>query len=116
MRLINFWMTRGIQVLIKESAIESEVCKYAKALGWTTLKIKSASNNGYPDRVFLRKNFPCFFIEFKKRGKRLSVLQQYRRRELENNGTYVYVVDTVLGGKNIFNMYEEIDYGKINKK
>lgn len=115
MKLINFWTTRGIRVLIKESVIESKVCEYAKSLGWTTLKIKSASNNGYPDRVYFRKHTPCFFIEFKKQGKYLTILQQSRKRELQNNGVHVYTVDTVLGGKNIFNVYEEMNNGKINK-
>jgi hypothetical protein len=85
-----------------ERSIQKKVCDYAKSLGWLVFPFKSPSNVGVPDRMFIKAG-ECFFIEFKKFGKKPTELQKRVHKKLEAQGFQTFVVDNVLDGKAIFN-------------
>jgi G:T-mismatch repair DNA endonuclease (very short patch repair protein) len=93
---------------MKESKIESEVCKYAELRGILQYKFNSESNNGVPDRIFLRRS-KIFFIEFKATGKLddVSALQKDIHEELRKQGFEVYVIDDIEDGKKVINEWLE---------
>jgi len=90
---------------ISEVKVESEVCKYAQALGWLVFKFCSPNNRGVPDRIFIRKNV-VFFIEFKKKGKEMTKLQKFIADLIMKAGVAVYEVDNAESGIKIINSYE----------
>lgn len=90
---------------MKESKIENEVCKHAKALEWLVYKFVSPGKIGVPDRMFIRNN-QCFFIEFKTYGKKPTKVQHRRHKELRDQGYFVAVIDNVESGITLFNCIE----------
>lgn len=91
---------------MQESAIEQAVCTYAKKKGFLALKMNSSSRRGLPDRVFLGNNI-VFFIEFKKKDKKATKIQEYFSNLLTEKGFSVYLVDNVLTGKRIVDIYHD---------
>ena len=95
-----------VMLNIKESTIESKVCRYARSLGWLAYKFTSPSFKGVPDRIFIRKGV-IFFIEFKSLGKKPTKLQAKTIDRIRSQGFDVYVVDNIDKGYKIFNKYEK---------
>lgn len=83
-----------------EKNIEKKVCDYAKSKNWLVYKFVSPGHNGVPDRIFIKKG-KVFFIEFKRKNKKTTKLQQLTINDLKNNNIDVFVVDSVVYGKNI---------------
>ncbi len=94
---------------MKESIIESKVCKYAQSKGWLVFKFVSPGNRAVPDRVFI-KNCVLFFIEFKAPGKKQTILQEKISKKLNNEGFEVFVVDDIEKGKQIIDEQDEDPY------
>lgn len=88
----------------RESSIEMNVNKHARALGWLAYKFTSPSNRGVMDDLYIKDGI-IFFIEFKAPGKQLRPLQVEVIKKFRNNGALVYVVDSIEQGKGIFNAY-----------
>jgi len=68
--------------MAQESKLERATCKAAEELGVISIKLRSASDNGWPDRMFLIPGGKPFFIEFKAPGEKPDKLQLYRHKIL----------------------------------
>jgi Holliday junction resolvase len=69
-----------------ESTYQRRLKKYFEGKGWLVIKIIRATVNGYPDLILLHPNRPTIFIEVKNTGGKLSPVQEYRIKELNELG------------------------------
>jgi len=75
-----------------ESKLQSKIKNYLKSNGWIVLKTIKLSDSGYPD-LFCFKEGKTIFIEVKDGNKGVvSELQNYRIKELQNQGFEVYII------------------------
>lgn len=80
---------------LSEKQIEAALVKAVKNEGGLCPKFVSPGLNGVPDRIVLLPDSRMAFVELKAPGKTLRPLQQFRKRQLENLGYHVYVVDSI---------------------
>lgn len=73
-----------------EKTLETKACQRIKGLGGLALKFNSPSSRGWPDRLILCHNGNIFWIEFKKKGRKPTKLQDYRHNALIQRGFHVY--------------------------
>jgi len=78
-----------------ESEIEKTLIIEAKKHGGVALKFVSPGMIGVPDRIVLMKNGKMAFVELKAPGKKLRLIQEKRKLQLENLGFKVYVIDNI---------------------
>mgnify|MGYP002639326074 CR=1 FL=1 len=97
--------TNNIGVM-KESQIESAVCKHAQNKGLLAYKLTSPGRSGVPDRLMITPDGKVFMIEFKTPTGRLSALQINELRRLSEHNIPVYVVKNVVEGIRIVDSYE----------
>jgi hypothetical protein len=83
-----------------EKNIEGGVVKWALAKGFLCPKVRFVEN-GYPDRLFISPIGHTIFIEFKRPGKKLEPLQNYRLQQLRNRQIPAYWADTYVEAVNI---------------
>ena len=86
---------------MRESQIERAVCLYARSAGMMAYKFVSPGRAGVPDRIFLTPHGGVFFVEFKAPDGKLRPLQENEHRVIRKHGHDVYVVDSVLTGKQL---------------
>ena len=81
---------------MREKDIEQYLVKQVKNNGGKAYKWVSPGNDGVPHRIVI---FPrtIIFVELKAPGKKPTLLQLARHRELENLGHKVYVIDSKEG-------------------
>lgn len=94
----------GITVKRKESSIERAVVEYAKKHGILSIKMSTQGpmgSTGWPDRLFLGKDMQVRWVEFKREGGKLTMLQRRRHAQLAALGWSTAVVWTVEQGKDI---------------
>lgn len=77
-----------------EKNLEEKFKSEMKKMGWRALKLSCPGYDGMPDRIVLKDNGQVFFAELKAPGEKLRALQAVRRRELQEAGFRVYVVDS----------------------
>lgn len=82
---------------MRESKIETDVCRAARAAGWLPFKFASPGQRGVPDRLFIRDG-RVIFIEFKAPGKRATKLQNYLHDKMRSHGAEVFVIDSLGAG------------------
>lgn len=82
-----------------EKDIEKLVCEYAKSKGMLAYKFSSPNHVGVPDRLFLMPLGKFWFCEFKKKGGRLTPMQEREHVRLREAGATVYVVDNIEDGR-----------------
>lgn len=87
-----------------ESKIEKEVTKYAESLGWLAYKFTSPGKRGVPDHIYFKEG-RTLLIEFKQWGKMPSKLQRLHINKLKKELIPVYVIDSIVTGKEVFNAY-----------
>ena len=73
-----------------ESSYQKKLIKRYEDEGWHVLKLLMLNKAGYPDLILLRPN-AVKFVEVKRKGGRLSKIQQYRISELKKLGFDVEV-------------------------
>lgn len=75
-----------------EQQIQSKRIKQLEAEGYYVLKLIKTNKNGIPDIIAIPKKSNVIFSEVKTPKGKLSKLQEYRLKELENYGfkTEVY--------------------------
>lgn len=85
---------------MREKLIERQLAIQVKRMGGMAVKFVSPGLDGVPDRIILLPGGKCAFVELKAPGKKLRVLQEKRKRQLETLGFAVYVIDGVeqIGG------------------
>ena len=72
--------------------MEGKIRKYAIKNGWLTFKMYSQHQKGLPDRIFL-KNGQCLFMEFKRKNKGPTELQQEVMDMIKAQNFEVHVID-----------------------
>ena len=78
-----------------EKKIEKEWNKAAESNGWIQYKFQSPQNSGVPDRIYFRDGV-CFMIEFKRKNKEPTELQQKVHKKIrEKGGMRIYVIDRI---------------------
>ena len=75
-----------------EQQIQSKRIKELEADGYYVLKLIKTNKNGIPDLIGIPPNCNVIFSEIKTKKGRVSPLQEYRLKELEEHGfiTEVY--------------------------
>ena len=75
-----------------EQQIQSKRIKELEAEGYYVIKLIKTNKNGIPDLLAIPPNCEVLFSEIKKDNGKVSRLQEYRLKELENHGarTEVY--------------------------
>jgi hypothetical protein len=73
-----------------ESKIQSKIITQLQKEGWLCVKLIKTNCNGIPDLVCFR-NGETKFIEVKQPNGKLSVIQKYRKDEIEKQGFTVHV-------------------------
>ncbi|HAI18192.1 MAG TPA: hypothetical protein DCM10_09315 [Xanthomarina gelatinilytica] len=69
-----------------EQQIQSKRIKELEAEGYYVLKLIKTNKNGIPDLVAFPKNCEVLFSEVKKLKGKVSALQEYRLKELQEHG------------------------------
>lgn len=82
---------------LREKEIETKLKKKIKRIGGLALKFISPGHAGVPDRIVLLPNGNAVFVELKAPGKPLRPLQLKRKKQLENLGFKVYIIDSLQG-------------------
>lgn len=80
---------------MRESAVEKEFRKQAKASGWWPLKLKIISHAGFPDRMLLKHPGRIKFVELKATGKKPRKLQKWVLGKLNELGFECHVIDRI---------------------
>lgn len=88
-----------------ESKVEKDVCDYAASRGVDQRKYKTPQRRSAPDRIFFPGAQQCFFIEFKRFGKKPTPGQVKEHVRLREQGYEVYVVDNVQQGKQVIDLW-----------
>ena len=78
---------------MRESEIERRLAVSVKRLGGMAVKFVSSGLDGVPDRSVLLPGGEVAFVELKAPGKKPRPLQEKRKRQLEELGFPVYVID-----------------------
>lgn len=74
-----------------EQQIQSKLIKELEAQGYYVIKLIKTNKNGIPDLLAIPKQSDVKFYEVKTSIGRVSKLQEYRHKELEDYGIYVEV-------------------------
>jgi Holliday junction resolvase len=77
-----------------ESVIQARIIKRMEAQGYYVIKLQLTNKNGIPDLLCL-KDGKASFIEVKRPGEKPRALQEYRHKELVNNGFEVFVINEI---------------------
>ena len=85
---------------MREKVIEKALVKAAKDRGGKAYKFVSPGLDGVPDRIVVLPNGKIGFVETKRPGEKMRVLQEKRKRELQELGFLVFCVDGIeqIGG------------------
>ena len=86
---------------MRESAIESKVCAYAKGKGCLVYKFVSPAQKGVPDRLLVTASGEVGFIEFKAPGQKPTALQTHHLNLLRVQGCFAEWCDSVEEGKRL---------------
>lgn len=79
--------------IITEVDIEDSFVKYAESKGCKAFKLVFLSGRGFPDRTILCPGGRIFFIEFKRKGGKVSEHQKKVRKLLIDLGFYCHICD-----------------------
>ena len=74
-----------------EQQIQTKKIKELEALGYYVIKLKLTNKNGIPDLLAIPHKSDVEFVEVKKENGKVSKLQKYRIKELEDHGVKVSV-------------------------
>lgn len=91
---------------VLEKTIEAAVKRYAEKHGCLTYKMNGFGHRGWPDRMFLYRG-NVLFMEFKRKGGKLTILQDHIHNQLRNQRFEVFVVDDVSFGKKIIDEFRD---------
>tara|TARA_Y100001937_G_scaffold128005_1_gene202018 strand:- start:1353 stop:1592 length:240 start_codon:yes stop_codon:yes gene_type:complete len=69
-----------------EQQIQSKRIKELEQLGYYVIKLITTNKNGIPDLIALPKDCKALFSEIKRPRQKVSALQKFRIKELEDHG------------------------------
>lgn len=78
---------------MREKYTEQKLVKAVKAAGGLALKFTSPGFDGVPDRLILLPDGKIAFAELKAMGRKPRPLQARRKRQLEELGFSVYIIE-----------------------
>jgi hypothetical protein len=76
---------------MKEQQVQAKKIKELEAQGYYVIKLTMTNKNGIPDLLAIPRDSDVIFIEVKATNGKLSKLQEYRLKELQNHGVKVEV-------------------------
>lgn len=76
---------------MKEQQIQAKKIKQLESDGYYVIKLINTNKNGIPDLIAIPKDSDVLFVEVKKPDGKLSKLQEFRKKELENYGIKVEI-------------------------
>lgn len=85
---------------VLERDIERRVTRYAESRGVLAYKWVSPQNAGVCDHIYLYQG-SVWFVEFKQLGEKPTPLQALQHQRLVRQGASVYLVDSVVLGKEV---------------
>ena len=71
---------------MKEQQIQTKKIKELEAQGYYVIKLINTNKNGIPDLIAIPPNSDVLFVEVKRPEGKLSKLQDYRVKELQDHG------------------------------
>lgn len=74
-----------------EQQIQAKKIKELEANGFYVIKLINTNKNGIPDLIAIPPDSDVQFIEVKRPNGKMSKLQEFRKRELENHGIKVEI-------------------------
>lgn len=69
-----------------EQQIQSKKIKELESKGYYVIKLINTNKNGIPDIIAIAPNADVLFVEVKKEDGKVSKLQEFRLKELQNHG------------------------------
>jgi len=91
---------------MKESQIQHQIIKWLEANGWYVVKIIQTNKNGWPD-LQIHAFGVTIFIEVKSEKGKLSELQKYRHKQLQDKGFFVITTSSLNHLQNEFTQISE---------
>jgi Holliday junction resolvase len=79
---------------MRESEIQSKIIKYLESEGWLVVKIIQTNKNGWPD-LQAHKFGKTIFIEVKSETGKVSELQKYRLKKLQEQGFKTIIATSI---------------------
>ena len=76
---------------MKEQQIQTKRIKQLEAEGYYVIKLVMTNKPGIPDLIAIPKDCNILFVEVKQPTGKLSKLQEYRIKELEEHGIKVEI-------------------------
>jgi Holliday junction resolvase len=76
---------------MKEQQIQSKKIKELEAQGYYVIKLINTNKNGIPDLIAIPPNSDVLFVEVKGPTGKVSKLQEFRHKELEEKGIKVEI-------------------------
>lgn len=76
---------------MKESVIQSKKIKELEAQGYYVIKLTKTNKNGIPDLIAIPRNSDVLFVEVKGPKGKVSPLQDWRIKELEQHNIKVEI-------------------------
>jgi Holliday junction resolvase-like predicted endonuclease len=86
---------------MRESQIQSEIIHWLENNGWLVVKIIQTNKNGWPDLQIHGLGI-TIFIEVKTPTGKVSELQKFRHKQIEERGFYVIITSSLTHLKNEF--------------
>jgi Holliday junction resolvase-like predicted endonuclease len=83
-----------------EQQIQSKLIKELESQGYYVIKLMKTNKNGIPDLIAIPRDSNVKFIEVKKPNGKVSKLQEYRLKELENHGIEVEIYKGIKSNQN----------------
>lgn len=71
---------------MREQKIQTQKIKELEKQGYYVIKLVSTNKNGIPDLIAIPKDSDVLFVEVKGPDGKLSELQKFRIKELNNHG------------------------------
>jgi len=76
---------------MKEQQIQAKKIKELEALGYYVIKLINTNKNGIPDLIAIPPNSDVLFVEVNTATGKVSKLQEYRHKELNDKGIKVEI-------------------------
>jgi Holliday junction resolvase len=76
---------------MREQQIQAKKIKDLESQGYYVIKLINTNKNGIPDLIAIPPNSDVLFVEVKKPDGKMSKLQEFRKRELEEHGISVEI-------------------------
>ena len=79
---------------MRESEIQSKIIKFLESKQWLVVKIIKTNKNGWPD-LQAHKDGITIFIEVKSETGKVSELQKYRHKQLQEQGFKTIIATSI---------------------